>query len=637
MLPRHGWRRLHRLQPCRQTAARWTHRHPVRQPRSSGSRAEPGVAARTPRRAPALHQGRRQERRGRQRRSCGGPGRVPPCRPDRGDDIRCGPARRLRGEPGRHPERARGGPLLAGATDRRLRLLEQGVRVDEGRGDRRDPDPVCVSGSSTGCERAAPARLRVALRLLEGRFATSTSSHTAGCTTFRRSSSGRAVSTDLVRWGSRTRAGWRGSSSPQRSGGRSRSSGAASRSATCSTWTTCSTRTSWPWARSTARAGGRSTSAGERRPRSRLGRVRTAAGDCRRTISSAALRRGTARRPAGVLLRYGPSRAPLRMAAAHPCRGRRRAARRLGFSTTGLRSSASSPFPPNEGPPGAHVLPAAPQRPDDLRRATGARAQCSRPRGDRPRVAARRRAAAARGWRRRSRRPRSGRLPCRQGRGMPTYGAHAIRLLREHDVVGIHLPQFEAAGLALCARALRPPQRDHLPLRPAAARRPAQPRRGRAHGGRNTVAVALGRPDRRLHAGLRRQHAALRRPRTASVVPPPVVMPDPRRSGRRVVPHRARPRAERRPARWSGSRRFAAEKGIHVLLDGPVPQPLARFPGLKVLFAGPYEDSSARGVSRRSRLRSPRWRALVRSSARSTRSRDAGLPRRDRLPRWFRV
>ena len=47
----------------------------------------------------------------------------------------------------------------------------------------------------------------------------------------------------------------------------------------------------------------------------------------------------------------------------------------------------------------------------------------------------------------------------RAGKGvaMPTHGTHAIRLLRAHDVVGIHLPQLEAAGLAVGARVLDRP------------------------------------------------------------------------------------------------------------------------------------------------------------------------------------
>ena len=35
---------------------------------------------------------------------------------------------------------------------------------------------------------------------------------------------------------------------------------------------------------------------------------------------------------------------------------------------------------------------------------------------------------------------------------MPTFGLLATRLVRQHDVVSLHLPQFDAAGVALRGR-----------------------------------------------------------------------------------------------------------------------------------------------------------------------------------------
>src|SRR5512147_339816 len=40
---------------------------------------------------------------------------------------------------------------------------------------------------------------------------------------------------------------------------------------------------------------------------------------------------------------------------------------------------------------------------------------------------------------------------------MPTFGAIATRLAGEHDVLSLHLPQFDAWGLALRGRLLRKP------------------------------------------------------------------------------------------------------------------------------------------------------------------------------------
>ncbi|MDX9865329.1 MAG: glycosyltransferase family 4 protein, partial [Anaerolineaceae bacterium] len=40
---------------------------------------------------------------------------------------------------------------------------------------------------------------------------------------------------------------------------------------------------------------------------------------------------------------------------------------------------------------------------------------------------------------------------------MPTFGALASKLVMEHDVIQLHLPQFDAAGVALRGRLLRKP------------------------------------------------------------------------------------------------------------------------------------------------------------------------------------
>src|SRR5512141_1360829 len=40
---------------------------------------------------------------------------------------------------------------------------------------------------------------------------------------------------------------------------------------------------------------------------------------------------------------------------------------------------------------------------------------------------------------------------------MPTFGAVAWRMVRDHDVVSLHLPQFDASGLAARGRLLKKP------------------------------------------------------------------------------------------------------------------------------------------------------------------------------------
>lgn len=41
---------------------------------------------------------------------------------------------------------------------------------------------------------------------------------------------------------------------------------------------------------------------------------------------------------------------------------------------------------------------------------------------------------------------------------MPTFGLLATRLVLSHDVVHLHLPQFDAAGIALRGRLFRKPR-----------------------------------------------------------------------------------------------------------------------------------------------------------------------------------
>jgi glycosyltransferase involved in cell wall biosynthesis len=170
---------------------------------------------------------------------------------------------------------------------------------------------------------------------------------------------------------------------------------------------------------------------------------------------------------------------------------------------------------------------------------------------------------------------------------MPTYGLVATRMVRTHDVLSIHLPQFDAAGLALRGRLMRRPvvltYHCDLQLPPGAFNRFVD----------RVVFVA------NLAAGLLADrivaytqdyadHSPLlsRFKRKLVVISPPVIMPPPQTddvtafaaqhslNGRRVVGFAAR---------------FAAEKGVEYLLAA-LPELLAKFPRLKVLFAGPYQN-----------------------------------------------
>ncbi len=169
---------------------------------------------------------------------------------------------------------------------------------------------------------------------------------------------------------------------------------------------------------------------------------------------------------------------------------------------------------------------------------------------------------------------------------MPTLGYWATRLVLEHDVISLHLPQLDAAGIALRGRILRKPTiltyHCDLQLPPSRFSRIID----RGVFAANMAAGFLAHRIVAYTQDYADHSPFLRRFRHKLVViPPPVVMPAP--SPDAVAAFRARHGLEGRPVIGYAAR-FAAEKGIEYLVDA-MPRLLERFPRLKVLFAGPYE------------------------------------------------
>lgn len=170
---------------------------------------------------------------------------------------------------------------------------------------------------------------------------------------------------------------------------------------------------------------------------------------------------------------------------------------------------------------------------------------------------------------------------------MPLYGYWATRLARQHNVINIHLPQFDAAGLALRGRLFQKPTilTYHCDLQLPSGRfnRAAD----RVVYGANFAAAQLA--DRVV--AYTRDYADhtpfLRRfERKLAVIPPPVVMRSP--TPEEVAAFRARhDLLGKRVVGYAA--RLAAEKGVEYLVDG-MPELLRLFPDLKVLFAGPYDN-----------------------------------------------
>ncbi len=173
---------------------------------------------------------------------------------------------------------------------------------------------------------------------------------------------------------------------------------------------------------------------------------------------------------------------------------------------------------------------------------------------------------------------------------MPTYPVWATRLVRSHDVVNAHLPQFEAAPLALAARVFRRPYvityHCDLILPPGRFNRVAQRMVEEANriSGACANRVVAYTTDYAEHSQFLRRVS-----HKVEVVLPPVTLPAP------VDEDVARFRRQHGlgmqndDGAWPVvglAARFAAEKGIDVVLAA-LPALTTAFPRLKILFAGP--------------------------------------------------
>ncbi len=170
----------------------------------------------------------------------------------------------------------------------------------------------------------------------------------------------------------------------------------------------------------------------------------------------------------------------------------------------------------------------------------------------------------------------------------PTFGWVATRLVADHDVVQMHLPQFDAPGVAMRARLLRKPAvltyHCDLLLPPGAFNRLV-----------NTVVDFQNNMAGRLsnHIVTYTQDYADNSPYLSryksklTPILPPVELPEPWPGAVRsfAAEHHV---SERRPVIGMAAR-FAAEKGVEVLLDA-LPIILQKYPHAQVLFAGTYQN-----------------------------------------------
>lgn len=170
----------------------------------------------------------------------------------------------------------------------------------------------------------------------------------------------------------------------------------------------------------------------------------------------------------------------------------------------------------------------------------------------------------------------------------PTFGIVATRLVSTHDVVQMHLPQFDAPGVALRARLFGRPAvltyHCDLQLPPGLFNRFVN----LVVQFQNNMAALLSNQivtytqDYADHSGyLSRYRRKLR------AILPPVELPRVDEGAVKAFAQAHRV-SSKKPVIGMAAR-FAAEKGIEVLLDA-LPAVLSKYPQAQVLFAGQYRD-----------------------------------------------
>lgn len=170
----------------------------------------------------------------------------------------------------------------------------------------------------------------------------------------------------------------------------------------------------------------------------------------------------------------------------------------------------------------------------------------------------------------------------------PTFGLVATKLVWQHDVVQMHLPQFDAPGVALRARLFRKPAvlTYHCDVQ-------------LPQGFFNRIVNAVVDFQNNM-AGILANHIVTYTQDYADHSPylskyaskltpilPPVLLPD---SSPEAVTSFAQTNLvhERKPVIGVAAR-FASEKGVEVLLDA-LPIILQKYPKAQVLFAGTYQN-----------------------------------------------
>ncbi len=171
---------------------------------------------------------------------------------------------------------------------------------------------------------------------------------------------------------------------------------------------------------------------------------------------------------------------------------------------------------------------------------------------------------------------------------MPTFGLLAWRLVLDHEVIHLHLPQFDAAGVAFRGRFLKKPTiltyHCDLKLPEGFFNRVVNFIVLRMNALAGILAHRIGAytEDFAEHSPFLKRFAD-----KVQVILPPVRIPDPEPGQAAAFQKQVNPR-EQFPLIGMATR-FASEKGVEVLLRA-LPRVLESYPDARVLFAGEYQD-----------------------------------------------
>jgi len=171
---------------------------------------------------------------------------------------------------------------------------------------------------------------------------------------------------------------------------------------------------------------------------------------------------------------------------------------------------------------------------------------------------------------------------------MPTFGWLASKLASQTDVIQLHLPQFDAAGISLRGRLLKKPTvityHCDLLLPPGLLNRAAN----LAVSFMNWLTAIF---THRIVTYTRdyAEHSKYlnKQLHKVKIIPPPVVLPVTTPALVRVFADNHNP--ENKKPVIGMAARFATEKGVEILLNA-LPRILERYPDTLVQFVGPYQN-----------------------------------------------